>query len=137
MTWLTFKPRRALPLGFLGMLALVWAMESFINRHDLWFSTVDADTWKGARVATEHLKTGGVFLFGDSQVEYGISPVTVQSHLGQPVRNLAIRRGQAPSSYFLLRRVLRSGVVPSAIVINFEAHLMRDGRGAATASGRS
>ncbi len=128
MRW-SFALRRSTPLGFLGMLALIWAVESFITRNDLRFSAVEADTWKSARVATDHLQTGGVLTFGDSQVELGISPISVESRLGQPVQCLAVPGGQAPSSYFLLRRALRSGAIPSAIVVDFEPHLLQRGRG--------
>ena len=129
MSWPTREPRRSIPLGFLGMLALVWAVESFITRNDLRFSAVEADTWKSARSATDHIQSGGVLTFGDSQVELGISPVSVESRLGQPVQCLAVPGGQAPSSYFLLRRALRGGAIPSAIVVDFEPHLLQHGRG--------
>ncbi len=128
MSW-PFDARRSTPLGFLGMLALIGALESFIARNDPRFSAVEADTWKSARVATDHLQAGGVLTFGDSQVELGISPISVESRLGQPVQCLAVPGGQAPSSYFLLRRALRSGTIPSAIVVDFEPHLLQHGRG--------
>ncbi len=120
-------PRR-IPLGFLGMLALVAASEAFIARNDLKFSRLDAEDWKAtARVAAGELPMGGVFFFGDSQVKYGVSPLLLESKLGQPSHCLAIQGGQAPSTYFLLRRALDSGVNPSAIVVDFEPHLFRDG----------
>ena len=40
---------------------------------------------------------------------------------------MAVQGGQAPASYFLLRRALESGTVPAAIVVDFEPHLMKDG----------
>src|SRR6202012_2342880 len=70
---------------------------------------------------------GGVFFYGDSQVKFGVSPLLLESKLGQPSHCLAIQGGQAPSSYFLLRRTLDSGVIPSAILVDFEPHLTRDG----------
>lgn len=129
MSWSPLAARRALPLGLLGMLALVGAVESFIARHDLRFSTVEADTWRSARAATGRLPAGGILTLGDSQVELGISPVTLESHLGRPVQCLAIPGGQAPSSYFLLRRALAAGAAPAAIVVDFEPHLLQHGRG--------
>ena len=125
----TTAPRRSIPLGLLGMLALVALIEAGIARHDLQFSAVEADTWRAAGAAADRPTPGGVLMLGDSQVELGISPLTVEGRLGQPVRCLAIPGGQPPSSYFLLRRALRAGMRPAAVVVDFEPHLLRHGRG--------
>jgi hypothetical protein len=110
------------------MLVLVALIESYIARNDLKFSRIEADDWKTtAKVANGELPPGGVFFFGDSQIKFGVSPLLLESKLGQPSHCLAIQGGQAPSSYFLLRDTLQSGVIPSAIVVDFEPHLTRDG----------
>lgn len=128
MRW-PFPPLpRAVPLGFLGTLALVWGVEAYLARHDLRFSTMVADVWASARRAAERPPTGGILVFGDSQVELGISPLTVESRLGQPVQCLAVPGGQATSSYFLLRTALAAGAIPSAVVVDFEPNLLRKGR---------
>jgi len=124
MSWLSLTARRSIPLGFLGMLALIGVGESFVSRNDLRFSHFDADAWKATRTAAHHLPAGGVLLFGDSQIEFGISPITVESRLGQPTQSLALRRAQPPATYFLLREALQSGAVPAAIVVNFAPHLL-------------
>ena len=129
MSWLTPLARRSIPLGFLGTIVLIFASESFIARHDLRFSAMEADTWKAARVAAENIQAGGILTFGDSQVELGISPLSVESHLGQPVQCMAVPGGQPPSSYFLLRSALEAGTIPSAIVVDFEPQLLQRDRG--------
>ncbi len=116
------------PRGFLGMLVLVAVFEAYIARNDLKFSRIEADDWKSsARVAESQLPPGGVFFFGDSQIKFGVSPLLLEAKLGQPSHCLAIQGGQAPSSYFLLRKALNSGVIPTSIVVDFEPHLNRDG----------
>ena len=116
------------PRGLLGMLALMLPCEYFFAHNDLKFSRLEAEDWKHtARVAAGELPSGGVFFFGDSQVKFGVSPLLLESKLGQPSHCLAIQAGQAPSTYFLLKRALASGIIPSAIVVDFEPHLLRDG----------
>jgi hypothetical protein len=91
---------------------------------------MEADDWKTtAHVANGELPMGGVLLFGDSQIKFGVSPLILESKLGQPSHCLAIQGGQAPSSYFLLRDTLKAGVFPSAIVVDFETNLAQDGIG--------
>ncbi len=119
---------RRVPRGLLGMIALVAACESFIVRDALKFSRIEADDWREAGHAADgELPKGGLLFFGDSQLKYGVSPLAIESKLGQPSHCLAVQSGQAPTSYFLLRRALASGVIPSAVVVDFEPHLMRDG----------
>jgi hypothetical protein len=110
------------------MLALVALVEFYIARNDLKFSRLEAHDWKtSARSASGELPPGGVFFFGDSQIKFGVSPLLLESKLGQPSHCLAIQGGQAPSSYFLLQKALKSGVVPAAIVVDFEPNLNREG----------
>ncbi len=127
MGLLSIEILRRLPRGLLGMAAIVAACESYIARNDLKFSRLEPDDWRStSRAAANDLPAGGVLLFGDSQVKFGFSPLTIESKLGQPAHTLAIQGGQATSSYFLLRKALGSGVMPSAIVVDFEPHLLRD-----------
>jgi hypothetical protein len=118
---------RKLPLGFLGMLLLVLLAESYIARNNLKFSRLEAEDWSTtARIAQGELPLGGIFFFGDSQVKFGVSPLLLESRTGQPSHCLAVQGGQAPTTYFLLKKTLDSGVIPSALVVDFEPHLLRD-----------
>jgi hypothetical protein len=54
----------------------------------------------------------------------GILPRVLEERLGASAYNLAILGGQAPSSYFLLRRVLERGYRPKAVIVNFSALLL-------------
>ena len=116
------------PRGLLGMLVLVALCEAYIARNDLKFSSLEAHDWRTtARSAASAGEMGGVLCLGDSQVKYGVLPLVLESRVGQPVQSLAILGGQAPSTYFLLRKALESGARPSAIVVDWEPHLLRDG----------
>ncbi len=119
---------RRVPRGFLGMVALVAACEAFIASNDLKFSRLEAEDWRtSARIARGELPLGGILFFGDSQVKFGVSPLVLEAKLSQPSQCLAVQGGQAPSSYFLLKKTLDAGVLPAAIVVDFEPHLLRDG----------
>jgi len=116
-----------LPRGLLGALAAAAACESYIAANDLKFSRQVPDDWRQAgRAASVDRPAGGVLFFGDSQVKFGFSPLTIEARLGQPAQSMAIMGGQAPTSFLLLRRALESGAMPSAVVVDFEPHLLRD-----------
>ena len=118
---------RRVPWGLLGMVVLIGWGEVFVASHSLRFSRIEPDDWReAAEVASHALPAGGVLILGDSQVKFGISPLQVEAEVNQPTQCLAIQGGQAPASYFLLRKALRSGMVPSALVVDFEPHLLRD-----------
>ncbi len=119
---------RKLPSGLVGMVALVVAVESFIALNDLKFSRIEAKDWKtSAQTAKSLSQFGGILVVGDSQVKFGLLPMVLESKVGQPVECLAVQGGQAPSTFFLLRKALESGARPSAIVVNWEPHLLKDG----------
>ncbi len=52
-------------------------------------------------------------------------PRLVESRSGRGCYNLALGGGQAPATYFLLRRTLESGARPSAILVDFFPRLMQ------------
>ncbi len=121
------RPRPGLPLGLLGMLALVAAVELTIQGRRLDFTTVWADDWRRTAEATAREARGrDVLCFGDSLVKYGVLPRVIEAKTGLRSYNLAINAGTMPSAYFLLRRTLESGVRPRAIVADFFALMLPD-----------
>jgi hypothetical protein len=68
-----------------------------------------------------------VLCFGDSLVKFAVVPRVLEARLGQGAYNLAVCGGQAPSSYFLLRRALEAGARPEAVVVDFMPHLLDHG----------
>lgn len=65
-----------------------------------------------------------ILCFGDSLIKLGIVPRVLENRLGWTAHNFAVLGGQAPTSYFLLRRVLERGHRPRALIINFSPLLL-------------
>jgi hypothetical protein len=116
-----------LPLGFLGMLGLVMAIEWTLAGHDLDFTAPWHWDWRvigKAATRPDRVKGKDVLIFGDSMVKFGLMPKVIQKGSGKSAYNFALHTGQTPSSYFMLRRALRAGAKPSAIVLNLTPHML-------------
>src|SRR5690242_12777653 len=118
---MTGARRHPWPVGMLGMLALVLAAESYVARHDLDFATLWSANWRhGAAAARREGPKSAVLAFGDSLVKDGVAAPVIEARLGRRAYNLAVFNGQAPASYFLLRRALDAGARPAAVLIDGE-----------------
>ena len=107
------------------MLCLMALAERFVSRQG--FYVLDAMDWAYVRkgyVASCEAKKYDVLVFGDSLNAFGTLPRAVAERSGRRVYNLSIPGGQAPASYYLLKRVLRSGARPSAVVVDFYPSLL-------------
>jgi hypothetical protein len=123
----SIAPRRRIPLGLLGMLALVAAIEWTIAARRLDFTTVWADDWRSTAIAATRKAPGrDVLCFGDSLVKFGVLPRVIEARTGRKSYNLAINAGTVPASYFLLCRALGAGARPRAIVVDFFALMQPD-----------
>ncbi len=120
---MTARPR-VLPTGFLGMLALMAAIECGVIglRETLGWSTWSfAYSFEWAGGAARDCE---ILCFGDSLVKCGIVPSVIEARTGRRTFNLAVLGSSAPFSYLLLRRSLDSGARPSAVIVDFsEKHL--------------
>lgn len=117
--------RSIIPWGFIGMIALVAATERFIARHPSDFAGTQSNSWRFCADAVARCpRPLDVLCLGDSQVKVGVVPSVLGARLGGRAYNLAALGGQAPSSFFLLRRALDSGVKPRAVVVDFDANLL-------------
>lgn len=120
--------RRRAPLGLLGTLALIAAVEAFVSRHDDALTTVWAVGWRASgRASARASKDCDLLCLGDSLVKHGVVPRLLDSRLGTRSYNLAACVAQAPTSYFLLRRALGAGARPRTILIDFTEHLLCTG----------
>jgi hypothetical protein len=60
-----------------------------------------------------------ILYLGDSMLQYGVLPRVIERATGRTGYNLGLQAAPAPATYFMLRRALRAGARPSAIVATF------------------
>lgn len=109
------------PCGLLGMLAIVLAVETCVTKHETDFTTIWSSAWaRSGRQARKEAADSEVICLGDSLIKYGVLPRVLEARLGRSAYNLAVFNGQAPTTYFLLRRVLEAGAHPLAVIIDGE-----------------
>lgn len=119
--------RGVVPWGFLGMLALVALGEWSFTRHEMDVLAPWHWDWRHTgKAARTQAPKAEILCFGDSLVKFGVLPAVVEARTGRPTYNLAVALGQPPSSYFLLRRALRAGAKPSAVLLDATPHLLRE-----------
>lgn len=111
---------RRIPLGLLGMLALLAAVEGYFARHDLDCMTIANWDARFARAAAGRDGPASEVLYlGDSLIKMGVVPSAIEARSGLRGYNLALSGGQPPASYFLLRRAIEAGAHPRAVVVDF------------------
>jgi hypothetical protein len=99
--------RRRMPGGLLGMLLLVFGMESYVAQEKFKFTDVYAAmVHYGVNSAQRVAPKCEILFFGDSLVKMGVAAQVVESQLGRRTINLALTGAQPPASYFLFRRAL-------------------------------
>lgn len=121
----TTRPGRW-PSGLLGMLCLVVGVEAYVLRHEydrfLW---VEGWDWRrSASMAGRADSNAEILCFGDSQVKWGVAPLVLEETTGHSSYNLSMCSGQAPASYFLLKRILDRGKRPRAILVDYFSPLL-------------
>ncbi len=124
MTGTSFAaPRRPVgwPAGVLGMIALVVATEGYIGRRDTDLNSMYAIEWKmTGRAIRKEAAACQVLCFGTSLTKLGVSPRVLEERLGMPSYNFALSGCQPYAAYTALRRALRSGARPKAVVVDFK-----------------
>src|SRR3954453_15193833 len=95
------------PWGLLGMVCLVFAIELFVERHDLDCTAV----WYADRRLTAHRLPGiapecQILCFGDRALKFGVAPRVTDTVLGKRAYTFAIHAGQPPADYVLLRTAI-------------------------------
>lgn len=113
------NPRPRVPLGFLGLLAIVAAFESYLAAHDAEFAEFSAADWQLSRwAASREAQGAGILCFGDSLLKFGLLPEIIERRTGLATFNLSALGGQAATSYYMLRRALDAGARPRAILLD-------------------
>ena len=120
--------RRSCPLGLLGMLATIGIVEQCVAprmQDASRVGRVEMSWEEAARAAGGSEGQSEILLLGDSRIKLGLLPRVLHEQLGLSVYNLGTLGGQAPGSYFLLRRVLERGSRPRAIVVDYSESLLK------------
>jgi hypothetical protein len=113
------------PLGLLGMLALVAAIERSLARHADHFCETPATMNRlVGRDLRRHAPGSDVLLFGDSQVKMGLAPGVIEARSGRRTYNFGLIGTPPPVTYFLLRRALALGARPEAVVVDYKANIV-------------
>jgi hypothetical protein len=82
--------QRSVPLGLLGMLVLILAVERTISRNDLDFVEENAWQYRLARAeAADNASGREILVFGDSLAKMGIAPSVIKRRAGSGVVLLA------------------------------------------------
>jgi hypothetical protein len=119
-----------IPWGLLGWLGLALAVEGFVAGRAADLTPGNVWEWRQAgRSARRGAVEADVLCLGDSQVKNDLLPRVLEARSGRRAYNLAMTAGQAPATYFQLRRVLRAGAQPSALIVSFKPHLLMSDRG--------
>ena len=102
------------------MLATVVAVESCVAANWLTLTEPSALAWPLSReAASGEAKGASLLCFGDSLAKHGLLPEVLEDRLGMSSHNLALPASTAPAHYFLLRRALRAGARPRAVVVDY------------------
>jgi hypothetical protein len=100
---------RAFPLGLIGMLAMLALGERFFaprTQEVVPTRRVEMSWQDAARAASGPEGRSDILCLGDSRIKLGLLPRVLEERLNLTSYNLALLGGQAPSSCFLLRRLL-------------------------------
>ena len=119
--------QRPWPVGLLGMLVLVIAVEINLSRFDSRLTPLGASNWRqtGAAARTDATHVDVLF-FGDSLVKTGLLPTVFGEERGLTSYNLALLGAPPSASYFMLRRTLDSGARPRAIVLDAQPSILME-----------
>jgi hypothetical protein len=110
---------RSLPGGVLGAIGLVVAVELFVTRHELDFTSPESLSWRSSRSAAGKTADCDILCLGSSMVQQGLFPRVIEHRTGKRAYNLAVVGGHAPCHYYLLKRSLDAGARPSAVFVDF------------------
>jgi hypothetical protein len=109
----------------LGSLIAILCVEHFLALQDNTLTPVYAAVARRVGLAARREATKcEILCFGDSLMQFGVVPRVLEKCLGRTSYNLAISGSYPPAAYFLLRRALRSGARPAAIVVDFKANIL-------------
>jgi hypothetical protein len=102
------------------MLVLVVGLETCLEKIGMEYADFGVRDWQKSREeVARDLRGYQILCFGDSQIKTGVVPQIIEARTGLRTHNFAMVGGQAPASYFLLRRALAGNARPGTIVVDF------------------
>jgi hypothetical protein len=112
-------------LGFLGAIVLIVIVEFGIVHFRCDTPTPATISWRLSGRAAAHEAVGcDVLIFGDSLVKHGLNAREFQKASGLKTYNLSVCACQAPANVVLLRRALKAGAKPRAVILEAAPDLM-------------
>ena len=109
------RPRNVIPWGAIGAVGLIVVVEWLLARHPLHLADPVSLSWRHAAALAE-TRSAKQIVAGDSLIMHGVVPALVRQQTGLETVNLGAARAPALYTYFLVRRMLDSGVRPRSIV---------------------
>jgi hypothetical protein len=109
----------ALPWGLIGMLGLILAVERVVVLHDLFLTGRVPLNWRYAKCEAESRAPHcDILCLGSSRVKLGIGARIIGNETGRRTFNLAMNSSSLPANYFVLKRALKAGARPAAVLID-------------------
>jgi hypothetical protein len=110
------------------MLGLIVTFECFVARNWLDFTDPVSLSWRfsAESIATES-QGCELLCLGDSLVKHGLIPRMIEESTGLRTANLSAARAPALLTYFMLRRTVKAGARPKAVIINAKPAILLAG----------
>jgi hypothetical protein len=110
--------RRRWASGLFGAIGLILAIEAVLATREVDFTTPPRLEWRQSRwAAARRAPACAVLGLGTSMTKLGLFPAVIERESGLRAYNLASCAGRLPGSYYLLRRALKAGARPEAVVL--------------------
>src|SRR4051812_2994418 len=96
----TRRRLRGLPLGSLGMLALIWVVECFVWGRSLDYLDMTSMSWRlSGAAARREARDCEVLCFGDSMSKMAVIPGVIKRFSGKTAYNLSVNAARPAVSY--------------------------------------
>lgn len=107
------------------MAAILWIVEGQVASGP--FTAAPGWSWRSARETVgREARRCEILVFGDSQMKVGLHPRWIEDRLDLRAYNLAVARGQPPSSYYLLEDAVARGGPLRAVVLSCVPEMLGD-----------
>ena len=117
--------KRFWPLGLLGAIALISAVETWIDRRGDRLMSPDQWIFRTTEKKAPSLAQGrDVLIFGDSMAKLSLAPRRFETSAGLKGYNFSLSGSQAINSFHMLRKTLDAGAKPRFVLVDFHPPLL-------------